>query len=114
MDIDKVLQTIQDIRSQLEVLGVTNQGLWFVGGAAALLFVLSLREVIAWYFKVNQVRDEVRELRSQMIVMHRMLKETRDMVVYPNNLPSVPPLKPEELVKIAQGTRDALKFRLDH
>jgi len=114
INVDEILQMVQDLRSQLEVWGVNSQGLWFVGGAAALLFILSLREVLTWYFRVNQVRDEVRELRSQMIVMTKMLQETRDMLINPNDVPVGPPMRPEELVKIAEGMRETPKFRLDH
>jgi hypothetical protein len=112
-NVDELLQHVQDLRSQLEVMGITSQGLWIVGGIAALLFIFSLREVLTWFFRVNQVRDEVRELRAQLITMNRAILETRDMLINPGNVP-VPPMKADELVKIAQGMRDAPKFRLDH
>jgi len=112
-NVDEVLQRVQDLRSQLEVMGITSQGLWAVGAIAALLFIFSLREVLTWYFRMNLVRDEVRELRAQLVIMNRAIMETRDMLINPSNVP-VPPMKADELVKIAQGMREAPKFRLDH
>src|SRR6266403_1832534 len=111
INLDEVLQLIQDFRSQLDVWGVNSEGLWLVGGVAALLFILSLREVATWYFRVNQVRDEVRELRGQMMAMHAMLQETRDALITPEAVVApVIPMKPEELVKAAEGMREAPKF----
>lgn len=114
INLDEILQMIQDLRSQLDVWGVNNETLMITGGIAAILFILSLREVVTWYFRVNQVRDEVRELRSQMIVMQKMIMETRDFLIHPETSAPVIPMKPEELVKIAEGMREAPKFRLDH
>ena len=114
MNLDEILQTVQDLRSQLDIWGVNSETLWIVGGIAAIVFVFSLREVATWFFKVNQVRDEVRELRSQMIVMQKMIAETRDFLIDPETSAPVIPLKPEELVKIAEGMRETPKFRLDH
>jgi len=113
INVDEILQMVQDFRSQLEVMGITNQGLWAVAGIAAILFILSLREVMTWFFRINHVRAEVRALRSQMAVMTRMLKDTQDMLINPVNVPT-PPMKPEELLKVAEGMRETPKFRLDH
>ena len=112
MNLDDILQLVQDFRSQLEVWGVTSEALMVVGGIAALFFILSLREVTTWFFRVNQVRDEVRELRSQLIDLQRVLEETRDAVITPEA--PVVPMKPEELLKAAEGLRELPKFRLDH
>jgi hypothetical protein len=109
---DAILQLIQDFRSQLDTWGVNSETLMVVGGIAALLFILSLREVATWYFRINQVRDEVRELRAQLLVMHKMVAETRDYLIQPEA--PVVPMRPEELMKAAQGMKEAPKFRLDH
>lgn len=118
MNLDQVLQTVQDFRSQLEVWGVSSQALWFVGTAAALLFVFSLREVACWYFRIHQVQGEIRELRGQMMELQITLNQTRDLLT---NGPAAdnptPPLKAEELIKISESMREpsaAAKFRLDH
>ena len=114
MSIDEILQMIQDLRSQLELLGVTKEGLWFAAGAASLLFMLSLREVLSWYFKVNRVRDEIMGLRAQIAELQNSVNATRELLTGGAALSPLP-LKPEELVKIAEGMRDnAPKFRFDH
>jgi hypothetical protein len=112
VNIDDILQLIQDFRSQLEVWGVNSEALMVVGGIAALLFILSLREVTTWFFRVNQVRDEVRKLRAQMLELQQILVETRDAIITPEA--PVVPMKPEELIKAAEGLRESPKFRLDH
>jgi hypothetical protein len=112
INLDEILQLIQDFRSQLELWGVNSEALWVVGGLAALLFILSLREVATWYFRINLVREEVRELRAQMLALTSMVQETRDFLIEPEA--AVVPMKPEELMKAAQGMKEAPKFRLDH
>lgn len=112
LNLDLILQSVQDFRSQLEFWGVNNEALLVVAGVAAVLFILSLREVVTWYFRVNQVRDEVRELREQVASLQQMMQETRDFLLQPEN--PVAPMKPEELMRAAEGLREAPKFRLDH
>jgi hypothetical protein len=80
MNVDQILQSIQDFRSQLEVWGITSEALWFLGAAAGLLFLLSLLEVSSWYFRVNQVREEIREMRGQVANLQRSMDETRDLL----------------------------------
>jgi hypothetical protein len=112
LNVDEILQMVQDFRSQLSVWGVNSEGLLVIGFVAAVLFVFSLREVVTWFFRVNQVRDEVRELRSQLILMQETLDEMKDRTL--GKPEPVQPMKPEELVKAAEVLREVPKFRLDH
>jgi hypothetical protein len=110
MNIEDVLQRLQDFRSQLSDWGITNGMLWTIAGVAAVLFLLSVREVVCWFFRIHALRDEVRGLRKQLADLQRTLNEAS---VAPEDTPA--PLKPEELVRIAEGMREpAPKFRLDH
>lgn len=128
LNIDAILQAVQDWRGQLEDWGVNNQSLYVIGVVAAVLFLLSLREVSAWYFKINKIRDEVRELRGQMSDLQILLRETRDSMRGATG-PLLTPMKPDELLKIASEMRDGTdnaalkkkdvgspttKFRFDH
>ena len=78
MNLDENLRSIQDLRAQLALWGITNHWLLIAGGVGLILFFFSLREVLSWYLRMQQVRDEVRELRAQMQVMQNTLNETRD------------------------------------
>ena len=122
MNFEDILPAIQDFRSQLETWGVTTEGLWCAAVGAAVLFLISVREVSSWYFKVNRVRDEIRALRAQLVQLQSAVNEMR--LIMTGGSPSTAPLKPEELVKIAEGMRDSgsggapsdapAKFRFDH
>ncbi len=80
MNLSDILQLIQDVRSGLESWGITARGLWVAGGIAFLLFTLSLREVMSWFLRVHQVRQEVRTLRSEMVVLQQTVEELRDLL----------------------------------
>lgn len=113
MNWDNALQMIQEFRSQLDIWGVTNSGLLVAGGIAALLFLFSLREVATWFFRIHQVRSEVRELRAQMMAMQQTLEETRDLLSQTalENEAEVP--KKKDIVLKPEGTSGA-RFRFDH
>ena len=120
LNMDSILQTIQDLRSQLEVWGINSESLMVMGGIAAVLFVLSLREVATWYFRVNQVRDEVNSLRAQISTMDAALKEIALTLKDPQMAKDLntPPLGKEDLLKIAEGMRKetprSKRFSFDH
>ena len=122
MNIDEILQTVQDLRSQLDTWGVTNEGLFFAGAIAVLLFVLSLREVLTWYMRVSQVRDEVRQLRAQMTLMQKTMLETQELIAKQFGGEITKPLTSDELLSSAKTIRpqdsksdsNPTKFRFDH
>lgn len=119
LNMDSILQTIQDLRSQLEIWGIDNEALLVLGGVATVLFVLSLREVATWYFRVNQVREEVQSLRAQIQSMDATLKEIALTLRAPQMAEdlTIPPLGKEDLLKIAEGMRKeapAPRFNFDH
>lgn len=122
MNIDEILQTVQDFRSQLEAWGVTNEGLWAAGAFAVLLFILSLREVLTWYMRVPQVRDEVRQLRVQMALMQKTMLETQDLLARQFGEEIAKPLTSDELLSSAKTSKgqdsknesSPTKFRFDH
>lgn len=122
MNIEEILQTVQDLRSQLDAWGVTNEGLWAAGAVAVLLFMLSLREVLTWYMRVQQVRDEVRQLRTQMTLMQKTLLETQELFAKQFGGEITKPLTSDELLSSAKTIRpqdlktesNPTKFRFDH
>lgn len=124
INIDEILQAIQDLRSQLEVWGITNEGLWAAGAVAIFLFILSLREVLTWYLRIQQVRDEVWALRNQLAAMQKVLVETKDLLARQvgEDLPKL--LTSDQLLSSAKmlNAQDlakpdksgSSKFRFDH
>jgi hypothetical protein len=116
MNLVDMLQAVQDFRAQLGDWGVTSQGLWLIGTVAILLFVISLREVLSWYLRVQQVRDEVRSLRAQMTALQKTLDETRalmlenfDKIIEEEN--TATPGAPEAVKPDSSGPN---RFRFDH
>ena len=122
MNIDEILQTVQDLRSQLDAWGVTSNGLLFEGAIAILLFILSLREVLTWYMRVTQVRDEVRQLRAQMALMQKTMLETQELIARQLGAEVTKPLTSDELLSSAKTIRpqdsktdsNPTKFLFDH
>ena len=76
MNAESNLKSIDDLRAWLEAMGVTTQGLLIVAAVATLLFVLSLREVLSWYLKVQHLRSEIRAMSAQVSEMQKSGVET--------------------------------------
>lgn len=119
LNMDSILQTIQDMRSQLEIWGINTEALLVLGAVASVLFILSLREVTNWYLRVNQMRDEVQALRLQIQSMDATLKEIALNLRAPEMTEDTrtPLLGKEDLLKIAEGMRKespAPRFNFDH
>ena len=80
MNIQTVLETIQEWRTQIDAWGITNETLIAVGVIALVLFMLSLREVACWFLKTTQTQDEIRALRLEITNLHKTLERTREMM----------------------------------
>jgi hypothetical protein len=113
MNFADILQAIQDVRAQIDTLGITTRELWIAGGIALVLFILSLREVLAWYLRISQVRGEVRDLRAQMLTMQATLNETRNLLLA-QNTESEEPKDEGAKRKTAPKSEAASRFRFDH
>lgn len=117
-NIDAILQFIQELRSQLENWGVNSDTLFAVAVVAVILFLFSLREVATWYFRINQVRDEVHALRTQVQTLQIALNDLAagaaaatpesPSVSLPQKM-EVSPMAKEELLKVAEGMREDSK-----
>lgn len=75
MNLFETLKLLQDFRSQLEIWGVTSTYLWAAGFASLFFLALSTREVLGWYLRTNQLRDEVKAMRGQLTDMQKMLEK---------------------------------------
>jgi hypothetical protein len=81
MNIENLLQISEDLRTALERMGVTTQGLLIAFAIAILFFIFSLREVISWFMKIPQLRGEIRSQRKQIGEMQKSLEHLRDMLL---------------------------------
>jgi hypothetical protein len=111
MSISESAQALQDFRSQLEVWGVTTQGLIAIALIAFFFFLLSAREVVGWFLKTSGVRDEVRELRGQIDQLQRSIDAMSGMQEKPEH--------PVEKISAkgktgSEAASSRNTFRLDH
>ena len=108
MDINwtEMLTTIQEVRAQLENYGISYDTLIVIGALAAALFMISLREIIVWYFRIGQLHDQMRVMHDQLIYIRKTLEEAKILI----QMPPEPAIKKEEPAKPTPGK----KFNLDH
>ena len=99
MNWEAVIAQVQDIRAQLEAWGITYQVLIAIGVLAGVTFLLSVRNILLWTFKVDEMRSELKTLRLQAIQLQESLDRLSDQ------------LEKEEPPKKAALDR---KFNLDH
>ena len=75
--LESVLTWISDLRSQLGDWGVTNQALIAAAVVASIFALLSLREVLLWFLKIEHLRGEVKALRSEIRGLKAALEQTQ-------------------------------------
>src|SRR5688500_15496579 len=109
MNIEYVLKVIQDLRAGIDQWGVTTETLIAVAGLAAVMFILSLREVLTWFLRVQALRDDVKHLRREIAELKTIMREKplviEEEVVVDTATPEVKKKDEEKQVKA---------FRLDH
>ena len=66
MTVFEILRDVQDARARVELWGIDFRTMALIAGAALLVFLFSLREVLAWYLKINGLRRELREVRREL------------------------------------------------
>lgn len=84
MSIDSVLLAIENFRSMIEQWGVSQEALWIAGGIAAILLIVSLREVLTWFLKIQTLTEDLRALRREVKDLKRFMevaREVNDIVV---------------------------------
>ena len=107
MNIETVLNVVESLRATLERWGVTTEFLVACALIASLLFFLSLREVLVWYFKIPQMRAEMRALKAQIAQLQWTLNKMRDEAVAEVEAPAG--LAPKEEPKAPSKS-----FQFDH
>lgn len=79
MTMDSFLQAVENFRSLIENWGITNEALWTAGAIAAILFIVSLREVLAWFLKIQTIAEDLRHLRKEVRDLKQYMVVAREM-----------------------------------
>lgn len=101
----ELLKSVQDWRAQLESYGINYDTLIVIGALALALFMISLREIVVWYFRIGQLHDQMRVMHDQLIYIRKTLEEAKILIQMPPEAG-----KSGEPAKPAPGK----KFHLDH
>lgn len=102
MNFETILNGVQNLRDQLDTWGLTNQLLLVAGLVSFVLLLWSLRELASWFFKVQALRGEVRDLHVKLDRALELLANQQPPVVV-----EVPPAA-------AEVKKVETPFRLDH
>lgn len=106
MNLFEILKGLQEFRSTLEAWGLTSGILWTAGFIALVCLAFSTREVLGWYLRTNQLRDEVKALRRQIDQLQTALDKT---------LNKLSELKPESEAKDEEAEKSTSKpFRFPY
>lgn len=116
MNAEDTFNSISDLRAWLEGVGVTTQGLVIVALMAAVFFIFSLREVLSWYFKVQHLRSEVRQVRNQVNELQKSLEQMHGLLL----AKTTTPIENETTAEMQTAssspavTSDSKRFNFDH
>lgn len=105
-----IFDVLQGFRALIDRWGITADSLWIVAVVAGLFCILSLREVMGWFFRVNHLREEIRQMRAENKALHRSLDRLHEILN--TEIPEVqiaPPTADEPTVASALETPMALK-----
>lgn len=108
IDMNSVLSTVANFRSTLEDLGVTTQMLLIAAVVSSLISLLSLREILIWFLKLNSLKDEVGKLRLEVRELRNSMENMQSLLI--NHSAQEKPTTPG--AKTASA--DAPAFRFDH
>ncbi|MBX3023241.1 MAG: hypothetical protein KF799_16320 [Bdellovibrionales bacterium] len=116
MNIIEAMNVLQDFRARLEQWGIGNEALVFIGLIALVAWVISAREVLGWFFKTSGVRDEIRDLRREVLELQKLIQEMNE-IKEPTDLQkkeTIHALRREAEAKPEADEKTSGKFRLDH
>lgn len=115
MNIIEAMTALQEFRAGLAEWGVTNEILILIGVAAFILWLLSAREVFGWFIKTHTLREEIRDLRREVIALKELIQERHEITEKPDtNLKDKLSATKSESRANAEDERPASRFRLDH
>ena len=66
MNLFEILRDVQDARARIAQWGLSFGTLGLLASGVLVVFLFSLRELLAWYFKINQLRRELREIKTEL------------------------------------------------
>lgn len=74
LKLEALLTWVADLRAQLGDWGITNQMLIAAAVVATIFALLSLREVLLWFLKVEHLRGEVKAMRTEIHSLKGMIE----------------------------------------
>lgn len=67
MNLEILPKLVTDIYNLFDNLNLSVTSLLVIGGVLTLLFLFAAREAAAWFFKIDDVKKDVRKLRQLVI-----------------------------------------------
>lgn len=115
-----LLDAILELRSMIDAWGVTAQTLLITGAIASILLVLSLREVLAWYLKIGDLRHQMSTMHREIIRLQDMLADTRSLLLQNKEDELEEELEKTDTSAVSPASEEAKpanrshRFRFDH
>jgi hypothetical protein len=106
--LESVLTWIADLRAQLGDWGVTNSVLIAAAVVATIFALLSLREVLLWFLKIEHLRGEVKALRSEIRALKGVIEQTQTRLFGEETSENLLPLNGKK------GSAEKSNFRFDN
>lgn len=94
MSIESALVTIEYMRSLIEKWGISHEALWVAGAIALVLIFFSLREVLTWFLKIQNLAEEMRGLRREVKDLKKFMEVAREVHEIAMNQKANPTVEP--------------------
>ena len=66
MTVFEILRDVQDARARIAQWGLSFGAIGLISSGVMIVFLFSLREVLAWFLKIHQLRRELREIKDEL------------------------------------------------
>jgi hypothetical protein len=120
ISLQNIFDAVLELRSMLDVWGVTSQTLLIAGGIALILLMLSLREVLAWYLKISDLKSQMTVMSQEIVRLQDMLADTRSLLLQSREEELEEAVAKSEVPNVSSASEEAKpanrshRFRFDH